>query len=190
MNISFGQNNLRVIFDTAAAESMTAIAKPFDQLRNGVSGELRCRPKAFWRFLQQQFVYVKAAGGVVRDSGSHWLLIRHYGNWDLPKGMIEAGESRAASALREVQEETGLSALALDSLLYKSYHIHNRYGSWQLKQTTWFLMRSNAVQPPLRPQVEEDIDVAAWVDYATWHSRMAGSYSTMQQIAEIIDYPR
>src|SRR6185312_5043727 len=58
-----------------------------------------------------------SAGGVVfRTEGTErlYLLIRDsYQNWGFPKGHLEHGEQPEAAALREVREETGLSALEL-----------------------------------------------------------------------------
>ncbi len=57
---------------------------------------------------------VRAAGGIVlRSSGSgEWeVLLVHrprYDDWSLPKGKADAGESDEQTALREVEEETGL----------------------------------------------------------------------------------
>ena len=47
----------------------------------------------------------------VKD-GQQYLLLRSYGYWDFPKGKIEPGESHIDAALRETEEESGLSDLS------------------------------------------------------------------------------
>ncbi len=60
-------------------------------------------------------VEVHAAGGVVWRSGFEGrveVALVHrpkYADWSLPKGKLEEGESHEEAALREVEEETGLS---------------------------------------------------------------------------------
>ena len=46
------------------------------------------------------------------DAGWRCLLLRCYRNWDFPKGLVEEGEEPWAAAVREVAEETGLTALS------------------------------------------------------------------------------
>ena len=38
-----------------------------------------------------------------------FLLMRHADRWDLPKGHVDAGETDMQCALRELQEETGIT---------------------------------------------------------------------------------
>ncbi len=56
--------------------------------------------------------------GVVlaRETGEGWLtlMLRAYHHWDFPKGLREEGEDSIATALREVEEETGISDLSFD----------------------------------------------------------------------------
>ncbi len=57
---------------------------------------------------------VRAAGGIVHrrsPAGEPELLLVHrprYDDWSLPKGKVDPGERDEETALREVEEETGL----------------------------------------------------------------------------------
>ncbi len=56
---------------------------------------------------------VKAAGGVVWRRGAGGIEVAvvhrpHRGDWSLPKGKLDPGESWEEAALREVEEEIGL----------------------------------------------------------------------------------
>ena len=57
--------------------------------------------------------YEKSCGGVVftrRDTEVKYLIIRHKGgHCGFPKGHIESGETEQDTAIREIQEEVGLS---------------------------------------------------------------------------------
>jgi 8-oxo-dGTP diphosphatase len=66
---------------------------------------------------------VRAAGGVVyRTDGKNAdleVVVIHrpaYDDWSLPKGKLKEGETLEGAALREVQEETGLSCMIARSL--------------------------------------------------------------------------
>jgi 8-oxo-dGTP pyrophosphatase MutT (NUDIX family) len=43
--------------------------------------------------------------------GLRVLMLRIFRHWDFPKGLMEAGETPKQTALREVREESGISAL-------------------------------------------------------------------------------
>lgn len=53
----------------------------------------------------------KSAGVIVFRGNPPVFLLLHYpqGHWDFPKGHIESGETEEQAALRELEEETGIS---------------------------------------------------------------------------------
>lgn len=55
---------------------------------------------------------VQSAAGLIvtRQFEQTWRLIvlRQYKNWDLPKGLVDAGEDHFSAAIREAHEEIGL----------------------------------------------------------------------------------
>jgi 8-oxo-dGTP pyrophosphatase MutT (NUDIX family) len=54
-----------------------------------------------------------AGVAVVRREGDAWrlLVLRCYQNWDFPKGGIETGETPLVAAMRETEEEAGITDL-------------------------------------------------------------------------------
>jgi 8-oxo-dGTP pyrophosphatase MutT (NUDIX family) len=84
-----------------------------------------------------------SAGGIVQD-GDNLLMVEvenldgdHI--WTFPKGHIEKGEKAEEAALREVQEETGYSCLAVKPFDRVQYWFR-RNGELTKKTVTWFLM--------------------------------------------------
>jgi len=73
---------------------------------------------------------------VVRRQNGEWrlLVLRAYRNWDFPKGLIEPGEKPLAAAVRETEEETGLTDLdfrwgtaAIDTEMYGDHKVASFY---------------------------------------------------------------
>lgn len=115
-----------------------------------------------WEDFTHIFKVVEAAGGVVSNKNGEILFIHRIGKWDLPKGKIEKGESLEQAALREVEEETGLSQLILEEFLNNTFHIYTeRNGTKILKTTYWFRMQYVGNKTP-KPQIEEGISEVSW----------------------------
>ena len=88
-----------------------------------------------------------SAGGVLvrRLRGRWWVAaIRPNGKpegvWALPKGLIDAGESGAETAVREVAEETGLQG-RLEGKLGDVRYVYTRRGERVFKVVSFFLLR-------------------------------------------------
>ena len=112
-------------------------------------------PEVLSAALIRTFRLAPAAGGVVLADGQFAAIERH-GIPDLPKGHVEDGEDAAHAALREVEEETGLSGLSIVRQLPSSWHCYLYEDEWRLKQTSWFLMTTDDPSHTV-PQTDEDI---------------------------------
>ena len=133
-------------------------------------------------YLHGHYRFVKAAGGLVVAPGNECLMIYRQGRWDLPKGMVEPGETLIAAARREVEEETGISVAATNGLITKTYHIFDKYGGWHLKQTSWYAMQ--APQLAATPQTEEEITQAVWVPAGECLARLESSFASLRLVAQ------
>jgi 8-oxo-dGTP pyrophosphatase MutT (NUDIX family) len=115
-----------------------------------------------WNNFQGYFKFVEAAGGLVRHTSGRYLFIVRNGRWDLPKGHMEEGESSEFCALREVEEECGISGHSIVKGLNPSYHTWVYEGVSYLKRTSWFLMEYSGEMIEA-PQAEEGITEAHWL---------------------------
>lgn len=128
-----------------------------------------------------EFKEVNAAGGLVSNRRGDYLLIRRYDKWDLPKGHQEPGEDIKVTALREVQEETGIGELELGELICITNHCYLRDGIWHLKHTWWYEMLYTA-PVDLIPQREEDISKAAWVAKSSLPPFLKNTYPSIMEV--------
>lgn len=112
-------------------------------------------PEVLSAALLRTFRLAPAAGGVVLADGQFAAIERH-GIPDLPKGHIEEVEDAPTAALREVEEETGLTGLGIVRQLPTSWHCYLYEDEWRLKPTYWYLMGTSDASNT-RPQTDEDI---------------------------------
>ncbi len=134
-----------------------------------------------YRDLCSEFKQVDAGGGLVSNRRGDFLLIKRSGLWDLPKGHREEGEDIKVTALREVQEETGVEELVLKDLICITDHCYKREGIWHLKHTWWFDMQYTA-PTDLIPQKEEDIMKAAWVAKSSLPAFLDKTYPSIIEV--------
>ena len=134
-----------------------------------------------YRRICAEFVEVNAGGGLVSNRRGDFLLINRNGMWDLPKGHQDPGEEISVTALREVQEETGIDELMLRDLICITDHCYIRDGKWHLKHTWWYDMLYTD-PTDLTPQTEEDISKAAWVAKSSLPPFLLNTYPSIIEV--------
>lgn len=139
--------------------------------------------KESMRILKEKIPVSKAGGGLVYNKDGNVLFIFRNGKWDLPKGRTEKGEEIEDTAIREVEEETGVSGLKITNKLQKTYHVFKRNGVYKLKITHWFEMRTN-YSGQLTGQIEEGIEKVAWLNPDEVKSALGNSYENIKLLFE------
>ena len=135
--------------------------------------------KAFFK----KFTLIQAAGGLVKNSENRILMIFRLGKWDLPKGKLDKGEELEDCAIREVEEETGLKNVKLNSPLLVTYHTYHEGTKFILKESHWFTMTIIGSQK-LIPQTEEDIFDIKWIGTDEVNSYLPKSFPLISDIIE------
>lgn len=131
------------------------------------------------KHFKKQIKPLIAGGGLVRNQEDQILFIFRKGKWDLPKGGIEKGESIEETAIREVEEETGVNQLKIIEPLSTTYHIMKRKEKYRLKVTHWFEMKTNYTGTG-SPQIEEDITKVEWKDFEESKLALKNSFENIK----------
>lgn len=131
----------------------------------------------------KHFTIITAAGGVVVNTNEDILMIFRRGKWDLPKGKMDEGETIEKCAVREVQEETGLTNIALEEKIITTYHTYTEFGKHILKESHWYKMKNNTDEK-LVPQTEEDITDIKWIKPSDIKKYTSKTYQTIIEVLE------
>ena len=139
--------------------------------------------KLIMKTLKAKIPVVKAGGGLVYNEEGQVLFIYRNGKWDLPKGGTEKNETMEETAMREVEEETGVSGLSISKKLQKTYHVFKRNGRYKLKQTYWYEMKSTFKGTP-QGQEDEGIEKVVWVSPNEIPQLLENSYENIKLLFE------
>ncbi len=153
-----------------------------DPLFNGVEIVARHLEKV-WADFCSFYKLIEAAGGIVKNDDKI-LVIYRLGKWDLPKGKMETEESQSEAALREVEEECGVSGLKIVDKLPEVMHTYVLDNERILKITYWFDMRTS-YKGVLHPQIEEDISEVKWVSKDEMQEVLGNTYSSIKELLQL-----
>lgn len=144
-------------------------------------------PMDIIKALKTQIKEIEAGGGVVFNEFNEVLFIYRRGHWDLPKGKIDPGETKEQASVREVEEETGITAIELGPHIGNTYHIFRtvKNGNYFLKKTYWYKMTTHKQQ--LKAQKEEGIDEALWLSVPTFLEKCKPVYNNILDILQTLD---
>ena len=103
-----------------------------------------------------------SAGGVVHRGREVALIRLADGRWQLPKGLVEPGETPEAAAAREVKEETGVTGELVAPLRTIEYwYVAKREGVRYPKRVHFYLFRY--VSGDVADH-DDEVAEARWVD--------------------------
>lgn len=139
--------------------------------------------KEILKKLKSKIPVEKAGGGLVYNDKNEVLFIFRNKKWDLPKGGIEKGEEIEDTAIREVEEETGVKDLKIVRKLNKTYHIFKRNGRYKLKITHWFEMKTS-FSGKMTGQADEGIEKVEWVKQEAIPACLTNSYENIKLLFE------
>ncbi len=104
-----------------------------------------------------------SGGGVIVRNGKVVVLRKFRGDWVLPKGRLEKGETKEQAALREVKEEAGADASIVRYIGYVKYWYRNFNGEKVQKTVHYYYMKSDTQK--LKPQKEEGFSDAVYMPF-------------------------
>ena len=128
-----------------------------------------------------------SCGAVIfREQGTQTLLIQYYdGHWSFPKGRMEPGETERETALREVQEETGLTVRLRQDFRAETVSVKRSTGA----KTVFFL----GTPVSGREQVQKtELAAQKWfsVQEAMERVTYAGDRAVLQKAADAFAFGR
>ena len=190
----FINDSVLVFTDNPSAQSQKFTGKEqleqlIAQLEDGSLQEVILQTEnleAAFEIFADSYTLIEAAGGLVFNAKVELLMIHRLGKWDLPKGKIEPREEIKTAAVREVEEECGISAPQIKRRLPNTYHTYRLKGKPILKRTYWFEMFYQGNES-LIPQEEEDITTTKWCAALEVEQNLENTYGNIKALWQAVN---
>ena len=135
-----------------------------------------------------------SAGGVCLRRMSGVLRLRlvrdSKGDYVLPKGHVKRGETWEMAAIREVREESGVAVAPGGRLVSDIRYVFTNEHGQEITKTVRFYAYHVAHKSTgaLRPEANEDIVGAEWIDVAraSTHMKFESEHAIVQQAVGIL----
>ena len=165
--VNFNVQNVKEIIEQLFSAEINGICL--------ICSDLEC----CWSLFKSLFKIELAAGGKVYNTKKETLFIYRFNKWDLPKGQLEKNESIEQCAVREVEEECGVSNLNIENTLETTYHVFHRNNKSILKITYWYLMSTN-FEGLLVPQTLEGIEKVVFKSEISTKKALTNTYENIK----------
>jgi len=134
-----------------------------------------------WELFCRTYNIKEAGGGLVLNDKKEILFIYRARKWDLPKGRKANNETIEETAIREVQEECGISQVTIDQFLLNTYHMFYDKGALRLKKIYWFLMKTSFTGE-LTPLLEEGIKHVVFKNQEEIEAALQNTYANVRTV--------
>lgn len=138
--------------------------------------------------LFSKYSLIVAAGGIVKK-GDEYLFIKRFGKWDIPKGKLEKQEDPESGAIREIEEECGISNPVIEQFICETYHTYREKNKQTLKKTYWYGMAYSGDEEPV-PQEEEGISKVKWFKRSKLDKVRSNTYESILEVMDAYFGPK
>ena len=139
--------------------------------------------KVLNKLLEKRFRIVEAGGGLVVNEKDEVLFIFRKGKWDIPKGKLEKREKIKHGAIREVEEECGITDPKIREDLITTFHKFRNKGKDCIKKTYWYIMDYDKDEE-LIPQTEESITKVKWIHPDKFDKVFKNTFPSIKDVLE------
>lgn len=131
----------------------------------------------------KEYDFIEAAGGIVKRK-KKFLFIKRNGFWDIPKGKLEKKESIEEGAIREIEEECGITEPIIENRIGITYHTYRYEGKPTIKKTYWFALTYDGPKQ-LKGQLEEGITKVEWLKSDELKKVMKNTFPSILEVIQL-----